>query len=150
MVSFTDFLVFEVDLNHTITRLRCIERPAVSSETESVKEESAAATEEQWSTTSAATLEQFLSAERVEAVKFLYLGGPAPLPSSATAGNGQETPHGSATLPNEGSSNRRGKAGRGRGGRGKFGKDNRSPQVLDNRQVVSDVRRDCDSYQPAK
>ena len=135
MVSFTDFLVFEVDLNHTVTRLRCIERPVVSLETELVEEEPAAAVEEQWPTTFTTTLELFLSAERIEAVKSLYLGGPA----SLLSGNGQETPHESATLPKEGSSNRGGKAGRGRGKRGKPGKDNRPPQVVDNRQVISDV-----------
>lgn len=125
-------MVFEVDLNHTVTRLRCIERPVVSSETEIVKEEPAAATKDEWPAAATATLEQFLSAERVKAVESLYLGGSAPLLS----GDGQGTPHEPATVPSEA---RGGKAGRGRGKRGKPGKGNRSPQVLDNRQVISDV-----------
>lgn len=143
MVSFNDFLVFEVDLNHTVTRLRCIERPVVSLETESAKEEPPAVTsEEQWPAMFTATLEQFLPTEKVEAVRSLYLGGPAPLLSSAPAGNGQETPLESAALPNEGPSNQGGKPGRGRGKGGKSGKGKGSPKVVDNRQVVSDVSRE--------
>ena len=143
MVSFTDFLVFEVDLNHTVTRLRCIERPVVTMMTESAKEEpTAAISEEQWPISFTATLEQFLSAEKVEDVKSLYLDGPVPLHSSATVGNGQETPLESEARPNEGSSNRNNTAGRGQGKRGKSGKNKRTPQVADNRQVVSNVSRD--------
>ena len=135
LISFTDFLVFEVDLNHTVTRLRCIERPVVTTETEIAKEEEEpadATSKEQWPISFTATLEQFLSAEKVEAVKTLYLDGPAPLLSSATVGNAQETPP-------EGSSSRNSTAGRGRGKRGKPGKDKRATQVVDNRQVVSNV-----------
>jgi hypothetical protein len=90
LISFTDFLVFEVDLNHTVTRLRCIERPVVTMVTE--EEPVAAISKEQWPISFTTTLEQFLSAEKVEAVKSLYLDGPVPLLSSATVGNGQETP----------------------------------------------------------
>ena len=105
-----------------------------------MKEEPTMATEEQWPTTFTATLEQFLSAEKVEAVRCLYLDGPAPLLSSASAGNGQETAVESATLPNERPSNRGGKVGRGKGKRGKANKDNGSARAVDNRQVASDVR----------
>ena len=143
MISFTDFLVFEVDLNHTVTRLRCIERPVVTMVTESAKEEPAAAiSEEQWPISFTTTLEQFLSAEKVEGVKSLYLDGPAPLLSSATVGNRQETPLESEARPSEGSSNRNNTAGRGQGKRGKSGKGKRTTQVADNRQVVSNVSRD--------
>jgi hypothetical protein len=140
LISFTDFLVFEVDLNHIVTRLRYIERPVVTLVTQSVEEELATAiSTEQWPTSFTAALEQFLSAEKVEAVKSLYLDGPATLLSSATAGNGQETPVESAALPNEGSSNRGSTAERGQRKRGKSGKDKRSTQVADKRQVVSNV-----------
>ena len=150
LISFTDFLVFEVDLNHTVTRLRCIGRPVVTMETESSKEEPATAiSQEEWPTSFTLTLEQFLSAEKVEALKSLYSEGPAPLLSSATVGNGQETPSESGARPNEGSSNRNSTARRGQGKRGKYGKDKRSTQVAaDNRQVVSNVSRDIATSVP--
>jgi len=132
LISFTDFLVFEVDLNHTVTRLRCIERPVVTEIAKEEEEPADAISKEQWPISFTTTLEQFLSAEKVEAVKSLYLDGPAPLLSSATVGNAQETPP-------EGSSSRNSTAGRGRGKRGKPGKDKRATQVVDNRQVVSNV-----------
>lgn len=112
--------------------------------TEPAEEEPATAIlQEQWPTSFTATLEQFLSAEMVEALKSLYLDGPTPLLSSATVGHGQETPLESGAQPNEGSSNRTSTARRGQGKKGKFGKDKRSTQVVDNRQVVSNVSRDA-------
>src|SRR5258706_15949834 len=113
--------------------------------TESSKEEPATAiSQEEWPTSFTLTLEQFLSAEQVEALKSLYLDGPAPLLSSATVGNGQETPSESGARPTEGSSNRNSTERRGQGKRGKSGKDKRSTQAAaDNRQVVSNVSRDA-------
>ena len=94
-------------------------------------------------------LEQSLSAEKVEALKSLYLDGPAPLLSSASVGKGQGTPSESGAQPNEGSSNRNSTARRGQGKRGKSGKDKRSTQgAPDNRQVVSNVSRDAATSVP--
>ncbi|KAF7332007.1 TRUD domain-containing protein [Mycena kentingensis (nom. inval.)] len=162
---FTDFLVFEIDLDGNVIHLKDLQKPtSPKSEEEQEQDESAhsdgkpeasaepAGPEEPWPERFNTRLSEFLSEDAILKLKEMFLEGPVPprVPDSGwgsrpvlaeSTGAAEET---TAEAPNietaqEPTSARGGRGGRGRGGRGfRGGRGGRPGGREDHRKVVTE------------
>ncbi|PVG03526.1 tRNA pseudouridine synthase D [Serendipita vermifera] len=141
---FTDFMVYEIDIQHKVVHIDSIERPIATQEAPPASEEATEDPLEPWPASFTSTLGEHMQETTVEEIKALFLAGPKqPSPEPPAV---QETPATELTeapmpptpdiLPTAfvGGKDRK-KKGRGKGdGKGQ----EKKKQVIDDRKVVSE------------
>jgi hypothetical protein len=143
---FTDFMVYEIDIQHNVVHLNSIERPEVTQEapaTEEVPEDSL----EPWPASFTTTLAEHMPETTIDEIKTLFLAGPKQPSPEPLAVQEVETlttetqemvvPLISDTLPTAftGGKDRKKKGFQRGSGKGQ----ERKKQVVDDRKVVSEV-----------